>query len=405
MPHFRKRLALKPLNNLLAQSAIVGVFGHRQVGKTTFVEKLCQKYFSLDDEETYLRVESSAKNFLNEIYGPLVALDECQKAPTLFPALKELVRIKPKLGRFLLSGSVRFTSRKAIQESLTGRIMQMELLPLLFSELHEVPPVENIQRFLMLNHFQPNLDTSKYAKAEFESRSKMISSYMNLGGLPGVCFTRNDKARNQKIMSQLETILDRDVRMVYSTSLSYPTIKKVLSALAERASEPFKYSEITQATGVSARNLQHLFYAFESVFILRPLALEGDSTGELYYFEDPSEWRSLRTQTVSEESELGYFCLLQARAQFHYSLGENYSLFQFRTRAGTLVPVAIRNQHKILGFIPTSENIPNRKERAAARSFLSRYATAKVLFVSSQNVGLQCLDERSLICSKVHLTD
>jgi predicted AAA+ superfamily ATPase len=66
---------------------------------------------------------------------PRTALDECQLAERLFPALKERVRKDKRPGQFYLSGSVRFTSKRLIRESLTGRIMTADLFPLTLSEL------------------------------------------------------------------------------------------------------------------------------------------------------------------------------------------------------------------------------------------------------------------------------
>ena len=58
--------------------------------------------------------------------------------PELFPALKEFVRLHKKPGQFLLTGSVRFSSRKANGESLTGRIVTIKIPPLGSGEINGV---------------------------------------------------------------------------------------------------------------------------------------------------------------------------------------------------------------------------------------------------------------------------
>ena len=91
----------------------MGVLGHRQVGKTTLIGDLCHRYYTLDDEDSRAHLANSSSEFLREISGPgLVALDEVQLLPSLFPALKEWVRKHKAPGQFLISGSVRFTSQK-----------------------------------------------------------------------------------------------------------------------------------------------------------------------------------------------------------------------------------------------------------------------------------------------------
>ena len=93
------------------------------------------QYVSLDDEEHLRFANGDAKAFVDALNAPGTAFDECQLSEPLFPALKERVRRNKRPGQFYLSGSVRFTSRKQIRESLTGRIMTADLYPLTLSEL------------------------------------------------------------------------------------------------------------------------------------------------------------------------------------------------------------------------------------------------------------------------------
>ena len=112
--------------------------GHRQVGKTTLLESVAKQYYTLDRQLDFDIIQSDPETFLSQSRSRC-GLDEVQMMPSLFPALKEQVRKNKTPGQFLLSGSVRFTSRKAIQESLTGCIIYLELLPLSISELNIIP--------------------------------------------------------------------------------------------------------------------------------------------------------------------------------------------------------------------------------------------------------------------------
>lgn len=114
MPHLRVRYLERELFKLLGFSPLVGVLGHRQVGKTTLVASLGKEYFSLDLRTTHDEISADPFGFLSSVKKCPTVLDECQTLPELFPALKEFVRKNKKPGSFLLTGSVRFTSRKAI---------------------------------------------------------------------------------------------------------------------------------------------------------------------------------------------------------------------------------------------------------------------------------------------------
>ena len=109
MPHRRKRHLEVVLKKLLGLNPLVGILGHRQVGKTTLLELLAHTYHTLDESSERLLAQRLPKQYLQERAGTWVAIDECQLALELFPALKEWVRLHPKPGQFVLSGSVRFT--------------------------------------------------------------------------------------------------------------------------------------------------------------------------------------------------------------------------------------------------------------------------------------------------------
>ncbi len=110
------------------------------------VERTCKgKYLTFDDEAELISAQTDARLFISghtvelTASSKTLAIDECQLVPKLFPALKLFVQRSPRPGQFLLTGSVRFTSRKAIQESLTGRIHTFEMLPMSFSDAHRLP--------------------------------------------------------------------------------------------------------------------------------------------------------------------------------------------------------------------------------------------------------------------------
>src|SRR5258708_4144841 len=108
MPHERTRYVTELFKKSAAHSPLVGVLGHRQVGKTTFLNQVSQNYISLDDPNTLAKARVSSAEFIKEHAGLAVAIDECQLAPELFPALKEWVQLHKRPGQFFMSGSVRF---------------------------------------------------------------------------------------------------------------------------------------------------------------------------------------------------------------------------------------------------------------------------------------------------------
>jgi predicted AAA+ superfamily ATPase len=195
MPHSRKRYLETMIKKCMAFSPLVGVLGYRQVGKTTLIEGLCKHYYTLDVKKENDAARFDPADYLEQRKGKWVAIDECQSAPELFPELKEWVRKHKEPGQFILSGSVKFTSREAIRESLTGRIANLELLPMTLSEQNE----EVLSDFCATAIGYSNLES---IPSQIHFNAKIIErihremlKYFELGGLPGVCFVRDEKLR------------------------------------------------------------------------------------------------------------------------------------------------------------------------------------------------------------------
>jgi predicted AAA+ superfamily ATPase len=80
---------------------------------------------SLDDLEARTEANESPKIFLSKLDRPLI-IDEVQKAPHLFDAIKHAVDQKKIPGTFYLTGSSTFSSKIGIRESLTGTPVSIE---------------------------------------------------------------------------------------------------------------------------------------------------------------------------------------------------------------------------------------------------------------------------------------
>ena len=250
---------------------LLGLMGHRQVGKTTLLEGLCQDYFSLDSPENTRLVEKNPRAFLKQTQQKWTVLDECQTTPIIFFELKEWVRLKKKPGQFILSGSVRFTSREQIRESLTGRIINLELLPLSASEIAEEPLSDFCLKLVKssnLKHFVSDVTSVyPYNKSLVSKKQKRMTNYFTKGGLPGLCFIRNEQIMKQKMTEQLNTILDRDLRMVKKIHLSLSEIWEVFRAVAKQQGRPLNLSEIKKQTGVSSPSIKKILYAMEALYL------------------------------------------------------------------------------------------------------------------------------------------
>ena len=119
---------------LLQANPAVAVLGPRQVGKTTLVKALAPHYFDLELPGERVRLDLQWPQLLGE--GALVALDEAQAWPEVFPRLRSAIDAdRQRMGRFLLTGSVSPALMRDISELLAGRLALCPMAPLLATEL------------------------------------------------------------------------------------------------------------------------------------------------------------------------------------------------------------------------------------------------------------------------------
>ncbi len=381
MAHIRKRYLEDKIKKCMAFSPLVGVLGHRQVGKTTILEKVANQYHLLDKKESVQEATENPEKYIRSRAGSWVAFDECQTVPELFPELKDWVRVHKKPGQFLLSGSIRFTSREAIRESLTGRIVNLELFPFTVTELEELP----------LSHFCCDLLESETVgsvihgrtkkQSELNRITKLSEKYMERGGLPGICFIRDDQIREQKINEYLNTMLDRDLRMVKKINLSLSELKSLVVSLANSQGMPIDYTRLKRETGISTPTIKKIIYALEAIFVIRTVPIEGSTKGYTVYFEDMAECRAMRDRQSTKLELLTHFCFTQIRTQFFYRLGEDTKLFQYQTRGGALIPLAFRSKNGVLGVLPVQSKDEISLVSGSIDSFLKSYSKSKVLVV------------------------
>ena len=382
MPHLRKRHVEKLLKESLQFSPIVGLFGHRQVGKTTLLSILSKEYATLDIRSTAELVNNDPESFIHGRKAPF-ALDECQLSPDLFPALKEHVRKNPRPGQFLLSGSVRFSARKLVRESLVGRMISWELLPMDLAELHEKRLSQALFKIANSKNIQIPLLPAPYCT------QKNFEQYLKFGGMPGFFSIRNETLRRQKIETQLEALLERDLKLLIDTKLSFEVLRNLVVILAGEQGEIFEINRVARNAQMTVPTLTRLLTALQAMYLIRFIPSEGGTKKKILFFEDQGEASYLSRKPVDFLSDLTRFLFANIRTQLKYQNQFTTDISQYRTRSGALVPlVATINRNKI-GIIPMLEENPHQKLIRSANSFLKQNENAKVFFV---HLGKKDLD-------------
>lgn len=330
MPHQRHRYLLPHIKKALSWSPSICILGMRQTGKTTLLKALAREYLTLDDDSLRLKFEAGEWSQLEAASTP-TGIDECQKTPGVFDRVKLICDRRKRPGQFLLTGSVRFLSKKQIKESLTGRTAVYELLPMNISESHS----ESLSSFLttLRNHGGEVLLSRLLEARRF--RRAQVESFARTGGLPGICFRRDRAIRARLHENHLETILSRDLNMIVPTRLSFKKLRDILRDVFTNSGEPVNRSALARRAGVSQPTLDRILRGFESLFLIRP---HGTS---LYPLEAGLAAHVAERFSVANQTTLLQLVHLELLTQLKYGTNFNFEFDEVRHRNGVYIPFRV----------------------------------------------------------------
>lgn len=356
-----KQRHLAPLVlDALRDTPVVFVQGPRQAGKTTLVQSLQAgghdaAYFTFDDAAVHAAAQSDADGFVANLPSRAI-LDEVQRAPDLFRAIKRSVDARRQPGRFLLTGSANALVLPRVSESLAGRMEVLSLSP--FSQGEIEGRRERFVDACFAKDFRPG----GHPDSDWPALSRRIIR----GGYPEV-LTRPDGVRHRAWFgSYITTILERDVRDITNIQ-GLRELPRLLRLAAVRAGGLLNFADLARNAALPQTTLQRYWALFEATFLVRslpawtanlgvrlvksPKVMLGD-TGLLCYLlgldADRLQNDPLMTGAVLENfvgTELAkQIAWSDARpALFHYRSHTQHEVdFVLEDRAGRLVGIEVK---------------------------------------------------------------
>lgn len=259
----------------LSDTPVVFVQGPRQSGKTTLVQNLQSHghkadYLTLDDAAVLEAAVSDAQGFVSGL-PERVILDEVQRAPELFLAIKHSVDKNRAPGRFLLTGSANAMLLPKVSESLAGR---MEVLPLWPFSQGEIGAV---QETFTDACFSSDFNPGRITGADWPTLvSKIVA-----GGYPeAIARTKADR-RQAWFGSYVTTILERDVRDITNIQ-GLRELPSLLRLVAARSSNVLNFNDLARDAGIAPTTLKRYWGLLEAVFLGITLpAWSGNLTSRL----------------------------------------------------------------------------------------------------------------------------
>lgn len=257
------RNLLLPLREAVGDTPVVLVNGARQVGKSTLVQALADsfdaRYLTLDDATVLAAARAAPAEFLAGLSGSVI-IDEVQRAPELFIALKAAVDRDRRPGRFLLTGSANVLMLPSVSESLAGRMEVLTLWPLSQGEL-----AGTREGFIdaLFSRELPAFPGSATTREDLVGR-------VLAGGFPEAIARTSVRRRRAWFGSYVTTILQRDVRDIANIE-GLSDLPRLLALLAARAGGLLNFAELSRSAGIAQSTLKRYMTLLEMTFLISPL--------------------------------------------------------------------------------------------------------------------------------------
>ena len=202
------RHAWRAVTAALADTRVVVINGARQTGKSTLARLVMADYPGSELrylDEAPLRDAAQADPGLFVHHDGLLVIDEVQRVPDLFLAIKHEVDVDPRPGRFLLTGSARLVGLRDISDLLPGRSETIELSPLSQGEIDQDP--DGFIDAVFQHGAEIRVPQSTLRRDDYLERALR-------GGYPEAVRRTDPGRRGRFFESYISDLINRDIRQL-----------------------------------------------------------------------------------------------------------------------------------------------------------------------------------------------
>ncbi len=210
-------------------------------------------------DEAPVRAAAQADPSLFVRHDGLLVIDEVQRVPDLFLAIKHEVDTDPRPGRFLLTGSARLLGLQEIPDLLPGRAETIELSPLSQGEIARSP--DGIVEALFRHGVDIRVPSSDLRRDDYLERALR-------GGYPEAVRRIDPGRRARFFESYITDLVNRDVRQL--TEIERPAdMRRLVNLVAACTASLAVPAALASRLQVPASTVKRYLNLLDLLFITR----------------------------------------------------------------------------------------------------------------------------------------
>ena len=254
------------IDDALSDTPVVLLNGARQTGKSTLAQAVSDarggRYLTLDNPTVLAAARADPLAFAST-GAALTVIDEVQKAPGLFAAIKHTVDRNRQPGRFLLTGSADVLMLPNVSESLAGRMEVLSLQPLAQGEIAR-------QASDLIERLFANAPPVTVLRAPADASESTLARRIGAGGFPEALSRIRTERRLAWFSAYVTTVTQRDVRDL-SNIADTSALPRLLALLAARSGGLTNMAELARSCALPQATLQRYLALLQATFLYQPL--------------------------------------------------------------------------------------------------------------------------------------
>jgi predicted AAA+ superfamily ATPase len=263
-----QRFATDLVEDTVDDTPVTVIQGARQVGKSTLANQVLDargaRLLSLDATAVYEAARADPDTFVRQSPG-LLGIDEIQRVPELFRAIKDAVDEDRRPGRFLITGSADLLNLPGSQESLAGRAETVVLYGLSQGELSGAR--ETFIDYVLAGDSRALGSTSEtLGRADYLER-------LCAGSYP-TPISRVGRRRSAWFDNYLQRILSRDAHDV-SQLLHLDRLPTLIRLLAANNAGELVKARIATDAGIPETSIQPYIDLLETLYLIHVIPAWG----------------------------------------------------------------------------------------------------------------------------------